>query len=116
MPNLTESKTNEAKAGGLMPVEEARARILADLRPVGVEDIPLSDAYGRTAAQDVAATINQPPAAVSAMDGYALRSSDAEKMPASLRKIGVSRAGARFRRRTTWELPKSPRTARRNAR
>lgn len=79
-----------------MPVEEARARILADLHPLGVEIIPLADAYGRTISQDVAATINQPPAPVSAMDGYALRSSDAEKMPASLRKIGVSRAGARF--------------------
>ncbi len=79
-----------------MPVEEARARILADLRPLGAEDIPLAEAYGRTIAQDVAATINQPPAPVSAMDGYALRSSDAAKMPASLRKIGVSRAGARF--------------------
>jgi molybdopterin molybdotransferase len=93
---LTKSKASEAQAGGLMPVEEARARILADLRPVGVENIPLPAAYGRTIAQDVVATINQPPAPVSAMDGYALRSSDAEKMPASLRKIGVSRAGARF--------------------
>lgn len=79
-----------------MPVEEARARILADLQPLRTEDVPLSQAYGRTISQDVAATINQPPAPVSAMDGYALRSSDAEKMPASLRKIGVSRAGARF--------------------
>ena len=95
MSNLAESKVSEAKAG-LMPVEEARARILADLRPLGVEEIPLADAYGRTIAQDVVATINQPPAPVSAMDGYALRSSDAEKMPASVRKIGVSRAGARF--------------------
>lgn len=79
-----------------MPVEEARARILADLQPLRAEDVALSQAYGRTTSQDVVATINQPPAPVSAMDGYALRSSDAEKMPVSLRKIGVSRAGARF--------------------
>lgn len=79
-----------------MPVEEARARILADLHALSAESIPLADAYGRTVAQDIVSAMDQPPAPVSAMDGYALRSADAEKMPASLRKIGVSRAGARF--------------------
>jgi hypothetical protein len=37
-----------------------------------------------------------PPAAVAAMDGYALRSAAALHLPVKLKKIGTSKAGARF--------------------
>jgi molybdopterin molybdotransferase len=86
---------------GLISVEEARARILSALRPLEVETVPIAQAHGRVAGADLEARLNHPPDAVSAMDGYALRAEDARTMPARLRKIGVSRAGERFKGRLT---------------
>jgi molybdopterin molybdotransferase len=81
---------------GLIPVEEARARILAAIQPLEIETVPIGRAHGRVAAADLAARLTQPPDAVSAMDGYALRAEDAGALPVRLKKIGVSRAGERF--------------------
>ena len=55
----------------LMPVAEALARVLADASPLAVEAAPLGDAHGRVLSADVKALRMQPPADVSAMDGYA---------------------------------------------
>lgn len=58
-------------------LEEAR-RLLADhLRPITrTERVPLSAAAGRVAAADVASSMDVPPFARSAMDGYAVVSTD----------------------------------------
>ena len=80
----------------MIPVEEARARILADLHPLPAEQISLADAFGRVLAEDLAARRTQPPAAVSAMDGYAVRATDVANVPARLRVIGAAPAGAAF--------------------
>ncbi len=80
----------------LLSVEEARARILAAFRPLDAEPVPLSQAHGRVTGEAVTAKLSHPPAPVSAMDGYALRSADAGTLPVRLRKIGTSRAGERF--------------------
>ena len=61
----------------LIPVDEALARILAGVRPLPAEMETLEAADGRTLAADLAALRSQPPIAVSAMDGYALRAVDA---------------------------------------
>jgi molybdopterin molybdotransferase len=60
------------------------------------EEIDLSRALGRVCGEDIYAKLSHPPAAVSAMDGYACRSKDVTRLPARLRKIGISRAGERF--------------------
>ena len=60
----------------MISVEEARARILTDLRPTPAEIVALADAWNRVTANAVVARLTQPPADVSAMDGYALRSAD----------------------------------------
>ena len=60
----------------MISVAEARARILSPLRPTGVEMVGLAQAWDRVLAQDVLARLTQPPADVSAMDGYALRAGD----------------------------------------
>ena len=80
----------------LLSVEEARARVLAEIPLLEAQTIPVDQARGRVAAADMVARLSHPPVPVSAMDGYALRASDVEGFPARLRKIGVSRAGARF--------------------
>lgn len=60
----------------MLSVEDARARILALVRPTGPETVPLAEAWGRVTAAHLAARLDQPPADVSAMDGYALRAAD----------------------------------------
>jgi molybdopterin molybdotransferase len=56
----------------LMPlpsVEEARERMLAWAVALAAETIALADAAGRTLAEDIDATRDQPPYPASAMDG-----------------------------------------------
>jgi molybdopterin molybdotransferase len=61
----------------LIPVNEAIQRLLAHAKPVvATETVSLFDAYGRTLAESITATINVPPADNSAMDGYAVYSND----------------------------------------
>ncbi len=83
----------------LMPVAEALARVLADAEPLAAEAVPLAQAHGRVLAADVAALRTQPPADVSAMDGYAVRSIDVAKTPAKLKLVGEVAAGHPFRGR-----------------
>lgn len=66
-----------AFGGKLMPIEEAVARI-AERFPVisGAETVPLAQADGRIAAEDVFAAHALPPFANSAVDGYAVRHAD----------------------------------------
>jgi molybdopterin molybdotransferase len=75
-------------------VEQALALIAAEAasRRLGVESVPLAQAFGRVLAEPVLARVSQPPADVSAMDGYAVRFADM-KMGATLRVSGESRAG-----------------------
>lgn len=56
------------------------------------ESVQVADSGGRRLAAPVRAAVSQPPADVSAMDGYAVRFADA-KMGATLKVIGESRAG-----------------------
>ncbi|ONG44759.1 molybdopterin molybdenumtransferase MoeA [Pseudoroseomonas deserti] len=79
----------------MIPVEEARARILDVLVPTGAETVPLAEAWGRILAAPVPARLTQPPADVSAMDGYALRAADGAP-GAGLTVIGSAPAGHPF--------------------
>ena len=80
----------------LMPVPEALARVLDGAEPLPAELSPLAEAYGRVLTQDIAALRTQPPADVSAMDGYAVRAADVASVPARLRLIGEIAAGHPF--------------------
>jgi molybdopterin molybdotransferase len=80
-----------------LTVAQARARILTNIpqhRPV--ETVALERALGRTLAGDLAAKRTQPPKAVSAMDGYAVRAADLAQLPVKLKQIGESTAGHGF--------------------
>ncbi len=79
----------------MIPVDEALAHVfdLADAMPV--ETVPLAQAAGRVLFGVVAARRGQPPFAASAMDGYALRGTEA-KAGASFDVIGEAAAGARY--------------------
>jgi molybdopterin molybdotransferase len=80
----------------LLRVEEAIARALSGLTPVGIETVALAHARGRVLACDLAARRDQPPQANSAMDGYAVRHEDVAAVPARLRVIGSAPAGHPF--------------------
>ncbi|HEX4829285.1 MAG TPA: molybdopterin molybdotransferase MoeA, partial [Xanthobacteraceae bacterium] len=81
----------------LMPVAEALSQVLADAEPLAAEPTPLTQAHGRVLAADVAALRTQPPADVSAMDGYAVRSADVARVPVKLKLVGEVAAGHPFR-------------------
>ena len=80
----------------LLPVEDARNRILDKVRPLEPETVPLHQALGRVLAKPLKAIRNQPPFDCSAMDGYAVLASDIAAAPVSLQVLGVSAAGHGF--------------------
>jgi molybdopterin molybdotransferase len=74
----------------LLSVDDARARILAEIAALPAETVPLAQSVGRVLAEDIAAVRDQPPFAASAMDGWAVRAADT---PGVLRIVGESAAG-----------------------
>jgi molybdopterin molybdotransferase len=60
----------------LISLEEALARIFEEVRPLDAEPVPLAAAAGRVIADDARSLVDLPPFASSAMDGFAVRSSD----------------------------------------
>lgn len=63
-------------ASSLIPVDEARARILRIINPLVREEVPIAEALGRSVTDPIVARRTLPPWDNSAMDGYALRSVD----------------------------------------
>ncbi len=79
----------------MISVDEARVRVLDTLRPTPAEIVALADAWNRVTAEAVTARLTQPPADISAMDGYALRAADGA-LNAVLTVIGSAPAGHPF--------------------
>jgi len=84
----------------LVSLEEALRIIdekLGGIKPLGIESIELSHAYGRILAEDVYASADSPPFDRSIVDGYAVVAEDTynadEANPARLRLIGKVRIG-----------------------
>ncbi|MEJ0094288.1 MAG: gephyrin-like molybdotransferase Glp [Methylocella sp.] len=85
------------KAEQMLSVGEARARVLANAAAASpVEMVGLAHALGRTLARDLVSKRTQPPQAISAMDGYAVRAADLASLPVRLKQIGESAAGRGF--------------------
>ncbi|MFN8620586.1 MAG: gephyrin-like molybdotransferase Glp [Chloroflexota bacterium] len=84
-------------SGGLLRLEEARARMLAGLAALPAETVPVAEALGRVLAADAIARDTLPPWDNSAMDGFAVRATDvagaSADAPVRLRVIGESAAG-----------------------
>src|SRR6185437_5851062 len=83
----------------LMAVADALAAVLEGATPLPEEMVALDAAQNRVLARDLASRRTQPPAAMSAMDGYAVRAADVASVPARLRVIGEVAAGRPFERR-----------------
>jgi molybdopterin molybdotransferase len=80
----------------LMPVADALAAVLAGAEALPEQMVALDAAHHRVLARDVAALRTQPPQAMSAMDGYAVRAADASTVAARLKVIGEVAAGRPF--------------------
>ena len=81
----------------MLSVEQARERILAAIRPLPAEQVNIAESLGRVLAADVVSRRTQPPTAVSAMDGYAVRAADVATTPATLKVIGQAPAGDAYK-------------------
>ncbi|MGH9517281.1 MAG: molybdopterin molybdotransferase MoeA [Terriglobales bacterium] len=80
----------------ILTFEEARALVdehASRLGPKGRELLGILDAQGRVLAEPIHADRDFPPFPRATRDGYALRSSDLDKLPADLQIIGEIKAG-----------------------
>ena len=77
----------------MIPVAEAIRMVIQQTSALPTESVSLAQARGRFLAQDIVADSDLPPFDRSQMDGYALRASDAQNVPAKLRIVGESAAG-----------------------
>ncbi len=87
------------RAEGLLPVDVARERLLSKIHPLAPLQLPLQEAYGCVLAEDIVARSDVPDFASSAMDGFAVRSSEvaaaAPDAPAELAIVGRALIGRR---------------------
>jgi molybdopterin molybdotransferase len=77
----------------MLEVEDAQARVLAEVEAGVVEEVALLDAHDRVLREDIVIDRDAPPADNSAMDGYAVRSADVAAAPVVLRVTGDIPAG-----------------------
>ena len=89
----------QPRTGGerMLALEEARALIMALVDPLEAEQVPLEDCLDRVLTADVVSRLTLPPWPNSAMDGFAVRSTDiagaSAERPVRLRVIGEVAAG-----------------------
>jgi len=81
----------------MISVADARARICDTFSPLATEMVAVTKAAGRVLTESLTARRTQPPKAVSAMDGYAVRAADVITVPAKLKVVGEAPAGGAFK-------------------
>ncbi len=80
----------------MISVAEAIEHIVRGFEPLPAETVGLDAALGRVLAEDTPSRLTQPPVAVSAMDGYAVRAADVAQVPARLKLVGRAPAGGAY--------------------
>src|SRR5438094_1649761 len=78
----------------MIPVKRAIEIVLQKTPTLGAEPVALSSAIGRILAEDIIADSDLPPFDRAQMDGYAVCAADVANVPARLRIVGESAAGA----------------------
>ena len=86
----------------LKPVAEALTEICAALQPVDTQNVSFKEAANRILAEHIAADYDHPPAAVSAMDGYAVQTGGTPLVAGSqFTVVGEAAAGHLFTKSIT---------------
>ena len=80
----------------LLTVRDAHARVIAAFDRLPAEMVSVADAAGRVLAVSPEARLTQPPADLSAMDGYAVRAEDVPAAPTTLTLVGQAPAGGSY--------------------
>ena len=80
----------------MLSVRDAHARVIAAFEALPAEMVSVADAAGRVLAGPAKARLTQPPADLSAMDGYAVRAADVPSAPATLTLVGQAPAGGSY--------------------
>ena len=80
----------------MLSVRDAHARVIAAFEALPAEMVSIADAAGRVLAAPATARLTQPPADLSAMDGYAVRAADVPSAPGTLTLVGQAPAGGSY--------------------
>src|SRR3954452_9380260 len=80
----------------MLSVRDAHARVIAAFSALPAELVSIADAAGRVLAAPPQARLTQPPADLSAMDGYAVRAEDVPAAPTTLTLVGEAAAGGSY--------------------
>ncbi len=80
----------------MLSVRDAHARVIAAFDRLPAEIVSVAEAAGRVLAEPPRARLTQPPADLSAMDGYAVRVEDVPAVPTTLRLVGQAPAGGSY--------------------
>lgn len=80
----------------MLSVPEAHGRVIAAFGPLPAEVVSVAHAAGRVLAAPPVARLTQPPADLSAMDGYAVRAEDVPAAPTTLTLVGQAPAGGSY--------------------
>ena len=78
----------------MIPLHEAQELVLAGCTPLTPVQVSFTEMTGRVLAQDVVAVEDVPPFLNTAVDGYAVRATDAEQVPIELVVVDTLAAGA----------------------
>ncbi len=77
----------------MIPVSEAISIVAEQSQPLPAETVALAHARNRFLVEDIVADSDLPPFDRSQMDGYAIKATDVENVPAKLKIVGESAAG-----------------------
>src|SRR6266581_2030485 len=88
------SDNPDNKPAIMISVSQAIQILKAQTAGLPAERVPLTSAPGRILAEDIVADTDLPPFDRAQMDGYAVRAADVASIPARLRIVGESAAGA----------------------
>ena len=80
----------------MLSVRDAHARVIAAFDRLPAETVSVAEAAGRVLAEPPQARLTQPPADLSAMDGYAVRAEDVPAVPTTLTLVGQAPAGGSY--------------------
>jgi molybdopterin molybdotransferase len=84
---------------GLLSVDDAREKVLSQVQPLSTINLPLTESHGCVLAEEAVASSNIPDFPSSAMDGFAVRSSDvvgaSPRSPVELMIVGRAPIGRR---------------------
>lgn len=78
----------------MIPISEAIQIVKTQTSQLSTEEVAIDQSRGRILAEDIIADTDLPPFDRAQMDGYAVRASDVANVPAQLRIVGESAAGA----------------------